>query len=66
MCLQMLAKEPATKDPKAVIEKKQAVGSSLRALEENWKELDSAYHAEKSKRRVSATGMHVFVLQFRA
>lgn len=52
--LQLLAKEPTTKDPKAVIEKNQAVRSNLRALEENWKELDSAYQTEKNKRRVSA------------
>ena len=51
--LQLLAKEPTTKDPKAVIEKNTAVRSNLRALEENWKQLDSAYQAEKSKRRVS-------------
>lgn len=51
---QLLAKEPTTKDPKAVIEKNTAVRSNLRALEENWKQLDSAYQAEKSKRRVSA------------
>lgn len=50
--LQLLAKEPASKDPKAVTEKNQAVRSNLRALEENWKELDSAYQAEKNKRRV--------------
>lgn len=51
--IQLLAKEPTTKDPKAVIEKNNAVRSNLRALEENWKQLDSAYQAEKSKRRVS-------------
>lgn len=51
--MQLLAKEPTTKDPKAVIEKNQAVRSNLRALEENWKELDGAYQAEKNKRRVS-------------
>lgn len=50
---QLLAKEPATKDPKEVIEKNNAVRSNLRALEENWKQLDSAYQTEKSKRRVS-------------
>lgn len=50
--VQLLAKEPTTKDPKAVIEKNNAVRSNLRALEENWKELDGAYQAEKNKRRV--------------
>ncbi|CAM9652522.1 unnamed protein product, partial [Ectocarpus fasciculatus] len=51
----LLAKEPASKDPEAVIKKKAAVQSNLRALEENWKQLDSAYQAEKSKRRSKIT-----------
>ncbi|CBN78535.1 Soluble NSF Attachment Protein (SNAP) Receptor (SNARE) [Ectocarpus siliculosus] len=51
----LLAKEPASKDPTAVIQKKNAVQSNLRALEENWKQLDSAYQAEKSKRRSKIT-----------
>lgn len=51
----LLAKEPTTKDPKAVIEKNNAVRSNLRALEENWKELDGAYQAEKNKRRSKIT-----------
>ncbi|CAN0390781.1 unnamed protein product, partial [Hapterophycus canaliculatus] len=53
--MQLLAKEPATKDPKEVIEKNNAVRSNLRALEENWKQLDSAYQTEKSKRRSKIT-----------
>lgn len=53
--LQLLATEPKTKDPKAVIEKNNAVRSNLRALEEGWKELDAAYQAEKNKRRVRLT-----------
>ncbi|CAN0395536.1 unnamed protein product, partial [Phaeothamnion confervicola] len=36
-------------DPKAVIEKNQAIRGNLRALEEAWKQLDAAYQAEKGK-----------------
>ncbi|CAM9099806.1 unnamed protein product [Discosporangium mesarthrocarpum] len=51
----LLAKEPPTSDPKAVITKNQAVRTNLRALEEAWKELDAAYQAERGKRRSKAT-----------
>lgn len=64
--MQLLAKEPTTKDPKAVSEKNHAVRSNLRALEENWKQLDSAYQAEKSKRRVRAHVITVFFVFKRA